>query len=172
MITLDEVVEFIHNHLAYEQNLVSVINDKGEQIPLSHFSELYSYDNATIKVEGMERYSESIYNRCESYKIEYDHDGPVTCHAFIAKAGSPSFGVHTDPDDVIIYCCDGIKVMMVDDVKVSINVGEDLHIPANTPHVALNETSAFTLSFGLENYLNIKAKKYELDSLPKNNGNM
>lgn len=172
MITLDEVVEFLHNPLAYEQNLVSVINDKGEQIPLKHFSELYSNNNVTVKIEGMERFSQYIYNMCESYKVEYDHDGPVTCHAFIAKTSSPSFQKHTDPDDVIIYCCDGTKTLIVNDERIIINKGDDYHIPANTPHMALNEDNAFTLSFGLENFLNVKAKKYELDSLSKNNGNL
>ena len=120
----------------------------------------------------MERFSEVIYNRCQSYKIEYDHSGPVTCHAFIARKDSPSFGLHTDPDDVIIYCFDGTKTLVVDGEHVTIYKGEEHHIPANTPHIALNEYAAATLSFGLENYLSNKAKKYELDTLSKNNGDL
>ena len=166
MISLDEVVGFLHNPLPYEQKLVSIINDKGEQIPLSHFSELYSIPNKTIKVEGMERYSMAIHNRCGWYRIKHVHTGPITCHAFIAQENSPSFGMHTDPDDVIIYCVDGEKSLIIDDKYITLKAGEEVFIPANTPHIALNEKSAFTLSFGLEKYLVDKAKNYELDVIP------
>lgn len=166
MISLDEVVGFLHNPLPYEQKLVSIINDKGEQIPLSHFSELYSVQNKTIKVEGMERYSMAIHNRCGWYRIKHVHTGPITCHAFIAQENSPSFGMHTDPDDVIIHCVDGEKSLIIDDKYITLKAGEEVFIPANTPHKALNEKSAFTLSFGLEKYLVDKAKNYELDVIP------
>lgn len=168
MITLDEIVGFIHNPLAYEQNLVSVINNKGEQIPLIAFGELYSYDECSIKVEGLERYSQNIWNACLGYASKHGHNGPVTCHGFIATKGSPSFGLHTDPDDVIIYCVSGTKTMIVNNDYIVINAGEEIFIPANTLHKALNEYEAFTLSFGLENYLKDKAINYELDVVSKN----
>jgi mannose-6-phosphate isomerase-like protein (cupin superfamily) len=164
MITLDEIVGFIHNPLAYQQKLVSVINNKGEQIPLNYFNELYSYDNATIKVEGLERYSENIWNKCKKYALKYNHNGPITCHGFIAKQDSPSFGMHIDPDDVIIYCVEGIKTLIVNNDYIILKAGDEIHIPANTAHQALNEYAAFTLSFGLEKYL--KDKTNELDVLP------
>jgi len=172
VITLDEVVGFLHNPLPYEQKLVSIINDKGEQIPLSHYSELYSYQNKTVKLEGMEKYSPSIFYRCSWYKIKHAHAGAVTCHGFIAHENSPSFGMHTDPDDVIIYCVDGEKSLIIDDKYTTLKVGEEVFIPANTPHMALNEKSAFTLSFGLEKFLIHKAKNYELDAIPENNRNL
>lgn len=172
MISLDEVVGFLHNPLPYEQKLVSIINDKGEQIPLNHFSELYSNQLKTVKLEGMERYSHAIYNRCSWYKIKYAHTGAVTCHGFIANENSPSFGMHTDPDDVIIYCVDGEKSLIIGDKYITVKAGEEVFIPANTPHMALNEKSAFTLSFGLETFLIDKAKNYELDVIPENNGNL
>ena len=166
MITLSDVVEFLHNPLAYEQRLVSVINKKGEQIPLNHLQELYTYQDKTIKIEGMERYSLALYNKCNWYKVKYSHPGAVTCHAFIAQENSPSFKMHTDPDDVIIYCVDGEKSLIIDDKYITLKAGEEVFIPANTLHQALNEKSAFTLSFGLEKYLLDKAKNYELDVIP------
>lgn len=167
MITLDDVVEFIHNPLAYEQKLVSVINTKGEQILLSSFSELYNEPNASIKVEGMEKYSLSIYNKCQYLSLKYDHVGPITCHAFIAKDNAASFPLHTDPDDVIILCVEGTKKLLIDKEYILLEAGDDVYIPANTPHQAFNETAAFTLSFGLEKFLKDKAKLYnELDVLP------
>lgn len=167
MIKLDDVVEFIHNPLAYEQKLVSVINTKGEQIILSSFSELYSNESTSIKVEGMEKFSSSVWNKCKYLAMKYSHKGPITCHAFIAKEGSPSFGLHSDPDDVVIYCIEGNKKLFVENQYIVLEPGDELHIPANTLHQAFNETQAFTLSFGLEKYLKDKAKLYnELDVLP------
>lgn len=166
MIKLDDVVEFIHNPLAYEQKLVSVINTKGEQIILSSFNELYSVESTTIKVEGMEKFSLDVWNKCKYLAMMYSHKGPVTCHAFIAKEGSPSFPLHTDPDDVVIYCAEGKKKMFVENRYIVLEAGDELYIPANTPHQAFNDTEAFTLSFGLEKYLKDKAKLYnELDVL-------
>ena len=98
----------------------------------------------------MERYSLAIYNKCNWYKVKYSHPGAVTCHAFIAQENSPSFKMHTDPDDVIIYCFDGEKHMIVDGKNIIIKQGEEYFIPAETPHMALNTKNASTLSFGLE----------------------
>ena len=136
------------------------------QIPLNHSSELYEDKPKTIKVEGMERYSKVIWNKCRELADEYNHHGPVTCHAFIAQKNSPSFGTHTDLDDVIIVCCEGKKTMMVDGAYIVLEAGQHVYIPANTPHHALNEYAALTLSCGLENYLKDKSCN-ELDVLPK-----
>lgn len=172
MIVVNHVIQFLHNPLAYEQKLVSVINAKGEQIPLSSSAELYSDVDVTVKIEGMERFNPVIQNKCEFYKRKYGHTGPVTCHLFIAKQYSPSFGLHTDPDDVIIYCVDGTKTMTIDGVYTTLNRGEEVFIPADTPHIAHNEHAAITLSFGLEKFLIDKAKNYELDTLPKDHGDL
>jgi mannose-6-phosphate isomerase-like protein (cupin superfamily) len=169
MIKLNDVVEFIHNPLAYEQKLVSIINTKGEQILLSSFSELYNDPNSTIKVEGLEKFSIETYNKCQYLGLKYNHKGPITCHAFIAKDGAPSFPLHTDPDDVIILCVEGTKKLLIENEYIILQAGDDVYIPANTPHQAFNENAAFTLSFGLEKFLKDKAKLYnELDVLPKN----
>lgn len=172
MIDPFEVIQFLHNPLAYEQKLVSVINKKGEQIPLLSFRDLYSDQEATVKIEGMEKFNSVLFNKCEEYKRKHDHRGPVTCHLFMARSQSPSFGLHTDPDDVIIYCVEGKKTMSVDGEYVVLKEGEEVFIPANTPHIAHNEFAALTLSFGLEKFLSDKMKDYELDSLSQNNGNV
>jgi mannose-6-phosphate isomerase-like protein (cupin superfamily) len=172
MIDPFDVIQFLHNPLAYEQKLVSIINNKGEQIPLLSFSELYSDQQTTVKLEGMEKFNSNLYKKCEDYKVKYNHNGPVTCHMFIARSNSPSFGLHTDPDDVIIYCIEGKKTLSVDGEYVVLREGEEVFIPANTPHEAHNEFAAMTLSFGLEKFLSDKSKDYELGHLSKNNGNL
>jgi len=169
MISIDDVVRLIHIPLLYEQNLISTINDMGEQIPLRFYEQLYRNENFTIKIEGMERYNSSIYNRCNEYKLKYNHRGPVTCHAFLSKKNSPSFNLHKDPDDVIIYCCSGTKTLIIGNITKLLEEGEEIFIPANTSHKALNNHPSLTLSFGLENFLIDKAKDYELDVISKNN---
>ena len=78
--------------------------------------------------------------------------------------------MHTDPDDVIIYCIEGTKSLIVNNQYIKLQAGEEIFIPANTLHQALNEHHAFTLSFGLEKFLKDKAR--ELDVLPKDNWDM
>jgi mannose-6-phosphate isomerase-like protein (cupin superfamily) len=167
-----DVIQFLHNPLSYEQKLVSLINKKGEQIPLLSFSELYNDQEATVKIEGMEKFNLTLFNKCEEYKALHNHVGPVTCHLFMARSNSPSFKEHTDPDDVIIYCVEGKKTLTVNGENVILREGEEVFIPANTPHKASNEFAALTLSFGLEKFLSDKAKDYELDTLFKNNGDV
>lgn len=172
MIDPFDVIQFLHNPLAYKQNLVSIINKKGEQIPLSSFSELYGDQEATVKIEGMERFNSSLYEKCEQFKKKYNHNGPVTCHLFLARSHSPSFGEHTDPDDVIIHCVEGKKTLTVNGEYITLREGEEVFIPANTPHKAQNDFAAMTLSFGLEKFLADKMKDYELDTISQNNGDM
>jgi mannose-6-phosphate isomerase-like protein (cupin superfamily) len=172
MITLDEVVEFIHNPLAYEQKLVSIINTKGEQILLSSPSELYTAEASTIKIEGMEKYSKQLWEESQYYAIKYKHYGPVTCHAFIAKENSPSFPLHTDPDDIVIRCVEGVKDMEVSGEYIILEPGQEIYIPANTEHRAINKHHSLMFSFGLEKFLKDKAQDYELDVLSQNDRNL
>lgn len=168
MITMDDVVSFLHTTLAYEQRMVSIINTKGEQIPLSSFSELYSHSPSTVKIEGFERYSRDVWNICIRYANEYKHNGPVTCHIFLSQEDAPSFPVHTDPDDVIIHCIDGTKCMEVNGVYVEVEANTSLLIRANTPHRALNNKPALMMSIGLEKFLIEKIQHNELDNILKN----
>ena len=88
----------------------------------------------TLKIEGIEKL-------CD-FK-----DGTV--HAFRYWEQSPSFGVHTDPVDVIIEVKQGWKIMEVTGQRYSIYEGCVLSIPANTPHQALNEKEGLMFSYGL-----------------------
>lgn len=165
MITTDETLKFLSTTLPYEQKLVRVIDAKGRQIEVATFGELLSYraQGCSIKIEGMERYSNSFFEQCIIQAKNHNHIGPTTCHLFLAFAGSPSFPVHTDPDDVVIHCCEGTKTMVLEDQYIVMKPGDTLYIPADTPHQALNEYDAITLSFGLEKFL--KDKCNELDVL-------
>jgi mannose-6-phosphate isomerase-like protein (cupin superfamily) len=168
MITIEEFENFIHSDLIYEQKIISVIDEERRQIFVDTLSELYRHTSCTIKVEQMEKYNYNIFNYCYQLSIQYKHTGPTTCHAFRAFRQSKSFGLHTDPDDVIIHCIFGKKKMIVDGIENVLMPNDSLLIPANTPHQAINEEESLILSFGLEKFYTEKMN-YELDVLFKNN---
>ena len=156
--------------------MVSVIDDQSRQIVLSNLNELYQYSNTTIKLEQMEKYNEGIFQKCQELRTKYSHPGPVTCHAFLAFKGSKSFGVHTDPDDVIIECLFGSKTLYVatkNDRRHVLKQGEYIFIPANTEHEIINEEKSLILSFGFEKFYTEKLKlNYGIDVLPQDDRNM
>jgi len=117
MITLNEFENFLYTDLVYEQKIVSVIDDDSKQILIENIRQLHDYTNCTIKLEQMEKYNRSIFQECRFLSTKYFHFGPVTCHAFLAFKDSKSFGLHTDPDDVIIHCISGSKTLYVKDQK-------------------------------------------------------
>jgi mannose-6-phosphate isomerase-like protein (cupin superfamily) len=158
LLTTDEFLEFIHHPLAYEQRLVNIIDRSGKQTQLISASDLYSTSEPyTIKVEGMEKYSPQIYEFGNTLAEQYGLiNRPITCHAFLAKQDSPSFPVHTDPDHVFIYCCEGIKVMEICGIIHNISAGEHVHIRPYTEHRAINQHVSLILSFGIEYFLKDK----------------
>lgn len=168
MIDIEEFENFIHSALIYEQKIISVIDENGRQIFVDNLSDLYKYTSCTIKVEQMEKYNNLIFNYCNYLSKKYDHQGPTTCHAFRAFRQSKSFGLHTDPDDVIIHCVFGQKIIFLDGIQHILLPNNFLFIPANTPHEAVNEEESLILSFGLEKFYKEKMN-YELDVLSKNN---
>jgi hypothetical protein len=156
MITLTQLVTALQNTLLYEQKLVMYIDSSGRQIPVCSPAELYAQKDVTTKVEGMERFSKPIWEACNNYVKKYEHTGPVTCHAFLASKNAPSFPTHTDPDDVIIHCCEGTKTLYVEDTLVTLSAGQEVFIKANTLHKAVNTEYSLMLSFGLEKFLTDK----------------
>ena len=167
MITLYDFENFIHTNLVYEQKLISIIDKEGRQIYLDNLRELYEYPSCTIKLEQMEKYNQEIFNYCQTLSKNHNHQKPITCHAFRAFKDSKSFGLHTDPDDVIMYCVYGSKKIIVNGVEHILKNQESLFIPTNTKHEAINEEESLVLSFGLEKFY-IEKLNYELDVLSKN----
>jgi mannose-6-phosphate isomerase-like protein (cupin superfamily) len=168
MITLYEFESFIHTDLVYEQKLISIIDGESRQIYIDNLKELYEYPSCTIKLEQMEKYNKGIFDYCQLLSKQYSHQGPITCHLFWSLKGSKSFGLHTDPDNVIILCIEGIKDIILNGIKHKLKPQDSLFIPANTPHEAINEENSLMLSFGLEKFY-IEKINYELDVLPQDN---
>ena len=101
----------------------------------------------------MERYNRPINDVCKRIHDDYDQADVVTCHAFMSSAGSRSFDMHIDAEDVIIHTVYGTKHMMIEGVgEVQINSGEYYHIPQGTAHKALNYEESLILSFGMEKF--------------------
>ena len=109
-------------------------NNLDHEIDLDMIEFYIAESEKTVKVEGM-----------EEYYLDYL---PNTVHCYISPAGAPSFPLHVDPYDVTIKCIEGKKTMIIDEKPVVINEGEEVVIPAYTPHQATNETSSIILSIG------------------------
>lgn len=153
MRSVNEFEAFIGREFVYKHNLVSVIKNSGHYLVHSHAELLKLYHGCSIKLEGLERYSRELAIKCAGLKIMYDHPGPMTCHAYRAFPGSESFGQHCDPVPVFLEVIEGTKNMIVDNQWHTLQAGDTLLIPANTPHEAINQDDSLMLSFGLESYL-------------------
>jgi mannose-6-phosphate isomerase-like protein (cupin superfamily) len=168
MISYKEFDEFAFSNYALEEKLVNIIDEQGRQILIESVSQFLSYNRCTVKIQSMEKYNRAIYQKCLDLKEEFNHDGPVTCHAFRAYPDSVSFGIHTDPDDVYLLVTEGVKTIEANGRYIQLKSGDNLYIPANVPHQAHNTHSSLMLSFGLEKFMIDKVDN-ELDVLSKNN---
>jgi mannose-6-phosphate isomerase-like protein (cupin superfamily) len=150
---IEEFENFIQNDLVYDECLISIIDDLGRQIYLDRLGDLYKHQKNTIKVEGLEKYNESLFLKCQELGKRYNHFGPITCHAFRGFNSSHSFPLHTDPDDILLYMVYGEKKIIINDKEVSLKEGDEIFIPANTKHKAIYTGDSLMLSFGLEKFL-------------------
>lgn len=168
LFSIGEFFELVYNEpLLYSENMIFVIDQMGRAHQAMGPFDLSKYDNCTIKIEKMEKYNSAIYQYGQKLAKKYHHNGPVTCHAFYSNQGGYSFPLHTDPDDVIILCCDGIKTIETD-IHNEIHPNETLLIPANTPHKATNKYESLMLSFGLEKFI-VEKLNHGLVDISKNN---
>ena len=153
LFSLSDFESLVYHPYPYEQKLISIIDQQGRQIYIEKFGDLSNHTACTIKIEGIERYSVDIDQFCQQLKVRYNHLGPVTCHAFKAEKNSSSFKLHTDLENVYLLVVDGIKHMMYNNTMYKLKVGDELFIPANSPHMAVNNCDSLMLSFGLESYI-------------------
>ena len=152
MLTLNDFEKIIENDLIYQQHLLYYIDLDGKENSINDIGHLHSVYNHCIKLEGLEKYNEDIFNYCKSFS----YNGPVTCHAFRAFKNSKSFPEHTDPDDVFVEVIHGSLNLILNGKSIILNKGETIFIPANTKHQANNDEESLILSFGLEKFLIVK----------------
>ena len=152
MLTLQEFEKIIENDLVYQQELLYYIDTEGKERTikdLGHLHSLFATQNCSIRLEGLDYYNKSLYDRCLSLK----HNGPVTCHAFRSFKNSKSFPEHTDPIDVFVEVIHGSLNLILNGKSIILNKGETISIPSNTKHQAINDEESLILSFGLEKFL-------------------
>ena len=154
MITESELFEYVSKSYPYEQKDISVIDNLGRQIILDDFFQLMQIREFpyTVKIETMEKYSETLYNYTKELAKIYKHNGPATCHVFWARKGDHSFPEHIDLDDVVIHCAQGVKHMTIEGKDVFLKAEEEVFIPQGTKHQAMNTSDSIMLSFGLEKF--------------------
>lgn len=144
---LDDV---LFNPYCYEQGLIKVIEQNGKVYTMPNAGEVEAYYKVgTIKIEGMEKFSEHVWIQLN----RLCHYGPITCHVFIANENSPSFPDHVDLDDVVLFVVDGEKTIFMNGEEFVLGKGQCVNIPAGTPHHAINRKASVMLSIGFEKFI-------------------
>jgi mannose-6-phosphate isomerase-like protein (cupin superfamily) len=147
--------DFLSSPYLYDQGLVKIIKGERSYDAYSVSDVLANYDKP-IKIEGFERFSQSLYDECERLAEHFNHAGPITCHLFISPKDSMSFPMHVDLDDVVVHMVSGEKVFESPSGDFVLSEGDSLFIPRGTEHRAINTESSVMLSFGLERFINEK----------------
>jgi mannose-6-phosphate isomerase-like protein (cupin superfamily) len=144
--------QILFSNFSYEQEFIKIITSPEICINALNVNDTVRHADKTIKIEAMERFSETLYRLCRRIADELNHDGPVTCHLFLSRINSDSFPSHTDPDDVLLYVVDGEKTIILSNETVTLTPGQALFMPYGTVHQAINRKDSIMLSFGLERY--------------------
>lgn len=162
-----DIESLLLNQYFYDQGLVKMLHEEHGEILQTTIGSVGEYierrdSKASFKVEGMERYSEKIWGQCVVLSRAVRNDmlslihKPISCHCFVAEAGSVSFPNHTDPDDVCIYVIDGEKKVIIttdgEECAHNVGIGEYILIPHSTTHRVINEKSSIMLSIGFDRY--------------------
>ena len=138
--TFTEFEDFLFSKRCFENHDVSYIDIEGNQ----HYLDQTDYMMYQIKVAELIVSINTIkVEQCEQW---FNTTG--TAHIFYNKENGPSFGVHTDPVDVIIECLDGTKYMEIEGKEKVLKPKGFVHILAGTNHRALNYEKALMISYG------------------------
>lgn len=170
--------EVLFSTYAYEQKSVLIVG-AAQSRPAEGAAEALDaiYDTGdTVKVQDYEKLSAFMHDFCSQLpgrlKRLTQHFGPVSCHLFLAQQFSPSFGIHADPDDVLIYVVEGVKTICTYGhsselhkrpgtqlvelpclrEEYTLSAGQALFVPHGTLHQAINNEASVMLSFGLERF--------------------
>jgi mannose-6-phosphate isomerase-like protein (cupin superfamily) len=145
--------EVLFSPYTYQQEFIKIIVSPDVCINALNVADTVRHADKTIKIEGMEKLSNTLYRLCRQIADKMSHDGPVTCHLFLSRSGSESFPVHTDPDNVLIYIVNGEKTIVLDNETITLTTDQALFMPYGTNHQAINQKESIMLSFGLERFI-------------------
>lgn len=137
-----EFESFLFSEDCFNNHDVSYIDTEGNQ----HYIECETYPSYQGEIARTYMSLDTI--KIEQYEKVLGYDDR-TVHIFFNKANGPSFGVHTDPVDVMIECLDGRKWLEIDGKEVVLSPDNNILIPAGTLHRALNYEKALMVSHGI-----------------------
>ena len=113
----------------------------------------------TIKVENVEHFSQLLLQKSATLFSGYR----ASFHLYIGQEGGASFGMHTDPDPVVVVCLQGRKTFRLEGYDpITLTKGGWLYIPAHHPHEALSDSKSAIMSVGLHPW-GEKTPSYFLD---------
>jgi len=155
--TFLEFETFLLSEECFNNHDVSIIDHDGKQ----HYVDAENFWVYQAKISSYILSDFTI--KVEQYEKNLDING--TAHIFFNKKNGPTFGLHTDPVDVIIKCLDGIKDLEIDGKHVSLKSGEFAYIKSNTKHRALNYEKGLMISYGI-------GDSETLNRIRENNGDL
>ncbi len=100
-------------------------------------------DGATIVLQGLHRWSETVARFCRDLELELGH--PCQVNAYITPPGAQGLDLHEDAHDVFVLQAFGRKHWEVhaapreetrDPLHVEVTSGATIYMPAGTPHAA------------------------------------
>lgn len=102
----------------------------------------------TIKVENVEHFNQSLLTKASQFP-----SARASFHLYIGQKGGASFGMHTDPDPVLVVCLQGRKTFHLKGYEPFTMVkGDWVFIPANHPHEALSDDKSAIMSVGFHEW--------------------
>jgi len=142
----------------YLQQLVKYIKHGGSVLANgpTDVLEAMEVDCCPVKIEGYERFNETMFKVAAALAKHYGHYGYVSAHLFLSPKDSLSFPMHVDLDDVVIYMVEGRKEFLTECGNFMLEEGHMLYIPRGVKHQAINHEQSVMLSFGLELFIEQK----------------
>lgn len=152
------ILDVLSSPYPYEQGLVKAILPGGKQITLTSAEEgLDLYQHGYLKIEGMERLNQKLWDYCRHIRNERVWDMPVSCHVFVANENVESFPDHVDPEDVLLYVVEGEKTIILDNAsEITMVRFDSMLIEANSIHRAINNKKSVMLSIGFDKFMSEK----------------
>jgi len=103
----------------------------------------------TVKAENIEHWNRELLIRALEIHPKYR----PSLHLYIGQEGGTSFGMHTDPDPVVVTCVQGEKVFHLEGYDpFTLRPNEWLYIPPNHPHEAISTTISAVVSVGFHKW--------------------
>lgn len=159
MLTKQDFEKILFSKQFYDMGLIYVIENDGKykkDYVINDVAKSYtqavelimaaSKQQYGFKIQGVEKYNREIFDYCNNLASQFKM--PVDCHAYWGYAGKGSFKMHSDPCDVVIHICSGVKELKIEKETIELKQDNHVHIRPGQKHKATNITDCLSLSFG------------------------